>query len=152
MPSSKAERVSFAETAGKIPTFEERNASRHLTRHFNGKGVYDKCPQVWSSFHRAGFDEHLASNPDEDLVGMSVRAGMTLFVFMSMASSALAFVGGGSLRVRSVRPMQIAPRMVVGEEFSAAISETINSVDLPAVLLAKSKADELLDEVAVVHI
>merc|ERR1712106_451948 len=57
-------------------------------------------------------------------------------------------VGGGSLRVRSVRPMQIAPRMVVGEEFSAAISETINSVDLPAVLLAKSKADELLDEFA----
>ena len=68
---------------------------------------------------------------------------------MSMAPSAFS-PAAGMVRVQSARPtMQPAPRMVVGE-FSTVSMSTIYAVEqnLPAVLLAKSGADELLDEFA----
>ena len=72
-----------------------------------------------------------------------------MMLFMSMAPSAFS-PAAGMVRVQSARPtMQPAPRMVVGE-FSTVSMSTIYAVEqnLPAVLLAKSGADELLDEFA----
>ena len=74
---------------------------------------------------------------------------VTMMLFMSVAPSAFSPVAGG-MRVHSARPtMQPAPQMVVGE-FSTVSMSTIYAVEqnLPAVLLAKSGADELLDEFA----
>ena len=81
------------------------------------------------------------------LATMLFRADMVAFLFMTLTPGALAFVGGGTLRVRSVRPMmQPAPQMAVGD-FSAITDSAISQVELPAALLAKSNADILLDEV-----
>ena len=71
-----------------------------------------------------------------------------MFLCLTLTPSALAFVGGGALRVRSVRPSQPAPRMVVGDFSAAAILGAVEASALPATLLAKSNADILLDELA----
>ena len=72
-----------------------------------------------------------------------------MMLFTSLAPSAFSPAAGG-MRVHSARPaMQPAPKMVLGE-FSTVSMSTIYAVEqnLPATLLAKSGADELLDEFA----